>query len=264
MNRPGFCSLRGLSLLAAVAIMVVLSLDSTGWAQVARAQTVPTLTFTPPPTLAASPRPTAILPTATPSVPPDSATATPSPTARIPVDATASRPAAAPSASTPGFPTPAASADLAACGPGPYVLAASVSNAPAQLVLSVGGLTLLALDGLDSQGVAPLAVSRFGAEVVPNDQLPEAPSGWRVLGCGLQAAANSASGQTAGFLLRGLIACLAPPPDVSASLPVRLAYFDSRPGIDRWVFIPSQETAGQICSSRFHLPATFALLSLTP
>jgi hypothetical protein len=263
MKKPGLRRLRALGLLGTVAILVVLSLNGTSWAQVARAQTVPTLTFTPPPTLAASPRPTAILPTATPSAPPDSATTTPSPAAETPVDATASQPAAATSASTPGIPTPAASADLAACGAGPYVLAASVSIVPAQLVLSVGGLTLLALDGLDSQGVAPLAVSRFGAEVVPNDQLPEAPSGWRVLGCGLQATAASASGEIAGFLTKGLVACLTPPSVLTTDTPPRLAYFDPRPGIARWVFIPSHDTSGQLCSSRFHLPATFALLMIS-
>jgi hypothetical protein len=132
------------------------------------------------------------------------------------------------------------------------------------LVLGEGALTLLAVDGLDRQGRNPMTVDRFSAEIVPVQQLAAAPAGWRLLGCGLRAVAADSAGQAASFLTRGLTACLAQPSKPGAGAQPRLAYFDPRPGIARWVFIPSREAGGAICSSRFHLPATFALLTAAP
>ena len=257
---------RGLAMLASIICILALSRGSTGWAQVAQAQTVPTLTFTPPPTLVATPRPTAISPTDTPVAPsqtpaPTSAAATS--TAGQPAD-TQSPPAATKGTSAPASPTVDVSAELAACGPAPYSLEAPAANAPVALVLGEGTLTLLTADGLDSQGNVPMTVDRFGAEIVPVPQLPAAPAGWGLMSCGLRSVATDIAVHTIGFLTHGLTACLVPPQAVSPGTDVRLAYFDARPDINRWVFLSSQNIAGDVCSAPFRLPGTFALLTRSP
>ena len=236
MNRPN-AVWRGLAMLGAILLVIALSLGNTGWAQVARAQTVPTLTFTPAATALATPRPTA----------------------SVPAPATDTSQSLA--TSTPAGPTATVSADLAACGPGPYRGETPANDLTAQVRLGAGSVQLLSPDGLDADGKSTLTVTHLEAEVVVLGHLPRAPASWRLLTCGLQPAAVDATGQAASFLTGGFKICLTVPPDVSAATDVRLAYFDPRPGIVRWVFTRSEGAAGQICSARFHLPATFALLA---
>ena len=254
-RQPG----RGLQVLAMLALPLLvgaLSLGDTGWAQVARAQTVPTLTFTPGPTLAATPRPTAILPSATPATPAADGSGTVQASVTVPAGS-ASSPVLTLAPVSTGTPLPA----LAACGPGPYSLAVAVRRAPVDLTLGVGRVTLLALDALEQPGATPFAISTFSAQTVPHDQLVLAPTGWQFLGCGLQTTAEGPAGAQADFLSGGLAACLIPLADANPISERRLAYFDARPNIRRWVFVPSQVVGGALCSLRFHLMATFALLT---
>jgi hypothetical protein len=247
--------------------VLALSLGQSGWAQEARAQTVPTLTYTP------APRPTAGPPaTSTSGVVPPGATATDSaPPATQPQFDTATPAEGTP----PAFDTSTAtaivtvsatatatvSADLAACGPGPYTVTASADGLLQPLMLSSGALTLLSPEGLVDPSDSPTPLATFVADTVPISQLPAAPPGWQFLSCGLRATATDPAGQPVSFLTRGLVACmLADNADPAA----RLAYFDVHAGINRWVFLPIRHTAGPVCSMPFHLLATFGLLSPAP
>jgi hypothetical protein len=255
------CS-RLLAMLACIGGLLALSAGSTGWAQVARAQTVPTLTFTPPPTAVGTPRPTAILPTATPLGLPPTAAATTVLASATPGLSTASELAAEGTlpAATPAGLTPAVAGELAACGPALYAGDVPTGGSATRFELGIGTVDLLSADGLNAQGGASVTVARLDVDVVPVAQLPGAPARWRLFSCGLRAAVVGAGGQTSLFITHGLMICLALPQGDAVAAEPRLAYFDSRVGISRWVFMPSQAPARQVCSTPFHLPATFVLL----
>ena len=269
MTPPARQRLRLIGLSVTSLLVLLLSLGQAGWAQDARAQTVPTLTDTP-----AAPPSAGPPPSSTPGAPPPGASETLAPPAATAIDtpappgatavATAAAGATQPASATAGTAsTPTISADLAACGPGPYSLRASSASLGQALLLSAGGLTLLSPDGLAGPAGTPVpaAVASFLAETIPAAELPAALPGWQLSGCGLRATAADAAGQPIRFLTRGLVACL---PAGAASPPARLAYFDAQPRVNRWVFLPIRHTAGPACSTRFHLPGTFALLRPAP
>jgi len=269
MNHRRLQCLRVVGMSVITICVVALSLGQSGWAQEARAQTVPTLTYTP------APRPTSGPPaTSTPRVVPPGASATDtaaSPQATQPQSDTATplegtQPAFDTSTATAmvtvsATTTATVSADLAACGPGPYTVTASADGLLQPLMLSSGALTLLSPEGLVDPSDSPAPLAIFVADTVPISQLPAAPPGWQLPACGWRATATDPAGQPVSFLTRGLVACMLTD---NADPAARLAYFDARAGINRWVFLPIRHTAGPICSMPFHLLATFGLLSPGP
>ena len=157
--------------------------------------------------------------------------------------------------------TAAVPADLAACGAGPYGLSAAGDRLLNALLVSSGGVTVLGVEARVEPDSGPAKLAGLRVETIPLSQLPAAPPGARLLACGLRATATDAAGRMVSLLTRGLVVCLPAPTD---GVPARLAYFDARAGIKRWVFLPTRHSVGPLCAARFHGLGLFALLALAP
>jgi hypothetical protein len=60
------------------------------------------------------------------------------------------------------------------------------------------------------------------------------------------------------YLPRGMRVCFQAPPEPARTAAWRLAYFDERPALNRWVFLNTALVDGMACAARVRVPATFA------
>jgi PKD repeat protein len=110
----------------------------------------------------------------------------------------------------------------------------------------------------------------------PNDAFPDSPADRQISATGLFGAGRTAiqpaplgttrltdAVQFAGFVGSSLRVCFTVPPAATEFRELRIAYYDTTPSIDRWVFLRTGEvTDGTICMTRglrSPIPAVFTL-----
>jgi len=174
----------------------------------------------------------------------------------VPTAPTATPPSPGPQPTSGPQPT-ATPSGFEECGSGPYTSNASGSDLFQTTDVGLGTARLFSNQG----GIGPrrwlATIVSLTSVVIPPANLPDSPTGWNRLTCGLKVGAVDKDSDAIEYFRYGMQVCFQLPVGSEAFERLRLAYFSAT--LRRWVFPFTSVSANLACTSRFRLPATFVL-----